>query len=73
MSVPGIPDSVPLAKVAESVRVLGIDPAQVIAVSWGVREVQVSRYRLNERGDRFVDGESYATETHTVPVMGWAD
>lgn len=54
---------------AAAMRTLGIDPTNVLAVAYGVEEVQITRHRLDEDGKYIVDGEHLATETFVVPVI----
>lgn len=69
MQAPGIPVSIPRAQMAAAMRTLGIDPMPVVAVSYGVEEVQITRHRLDENGKYVMDGDHLATETFTVPVI----
>lgn len=68
MEIPGIPASIPLTKVQEMIRTLGLDPAEVHSLFLDNDGFRVEVFALDNDGHRYVQPGSEDTAVHTVQI-----
>ncbi len=69
MVIPGVPDSISRARIAELVQSLGLDVRELVSFELKVHAIHAVVYALNEDGHRyFVDDDNVAKHHITIPI-----
>jgi hypothetical protein len=72
IAIQGVPSSVTREQVVEALRILGLDPFEVVEFSGdsSATALHVTVYALDQDGQRFtVDDKKMATHKVTVPIV----
>ncbi|MDX3110159.1 hypothetical protein [Nonomuraea angiospora] len=70
MDLPGIPESIPRARVVELVEAFGLDLRDLLSVSVQRHAIAAEVFARNEQGQRFTnDGENLATHSILIPIV----
>ncbi len=69
MDIPGVPDTIPRARVVELVQSLGLDPRELVSCEFKGRSIDAVVFALDEQGHRyFDDSTSGAPATHRISI-----
>lgn len=69
VDIPGVPDSIPRARVIELVRSLGLDPRELASLELKGRCIEAVIYALDDEGHRyFVDTPTGPVATHHISI-----
>lgn len=73
MEIPGIPDSIPRARIVELVEALGLDIRDLRSFSVTVHAIEAEMFARNEQGHRCLDGEDIAIHRIVIPIRDEPD
>jgi hypothetical protein len=68
MHIEGIPDSIDREKVISFLKDIGIDPRQLVGMTFDMRCIIAEVYALNEKGERYFRNDYQDVAKHRINV-----